>query len=300
MQTTFLRHYLYDIKIVDKNFNDCLNFNNINYYKNKFFPICLECERRVKIGNECEEYNVLTSESNSLRFSIYQILIEGIKIYCKLNNNIKLLNLGGLQLGHQDLCLKSVNKDIEWYANEHPNVRRYYNNAYLKTKLKKLNIKVFFSDLGSKKSIIPFNCFDIILFTEIIEHLPINSLGTSIEHICNFIKRKGFLVISTPNLVSFEHRLLFLIGMDKMYWGNRKQDINNGFFGHVNYWHYKSLEKLFNDYHFSTIAIYGSNIYNTHDYSKKNWTKILSIISNNLSYLNGNFSNIIFYVFQKT
>jgi len=297
MQTMFLRHCLHDIKIVDKRFNECLNSNNIKYYENNFFPICLKCKRSVKVKKECEEYNIFTSQYNSSRLSVCQILIDGLKKYHTLDDKINLLNLGGLQLGDQDLCLRTVNEGMEWYTNEHPNVRYYYNNVYLKSKLKEMHINVIFNDLESGKNRIPSNYFDIILFTEIIEHLPISTLGKAIKHICNAIKRNGFLIVSTPNLVSFEHRIVFLFGRDSMYWGKTKQNIDNGFFGHIDYWHYKTLEKLINGYSFNTIAIYG---YNNHFYSKEIRTRILSMISDVLSYINSNFSNTIFYVFQKT
>ena len=211
-------------------------------------------------------------------------------------DNNKLLNIGGLWIGQQDLCLRTVNKDIKWYVNEHPDLKCYYNNTYLKSEFKKLDINIIFNDLGSKKTNIPLNYFNIILFTEIIEHLPINTLAKAIEHICSAIKRNGFLIISTPNLVSCEYRLLFLLGRDDMYWGKTKQGIDNGFFGHINYWHYKTLEKLINDYSFNTVAIYG---FNKHVHSKEISDRTLSMISDILSCINSNFSNTIFYVFQK-
>jgi hypothetical protein len=296
MKINYLKNKLYDIKIGDKNFNDCVNYSYITYFKNKFYPICLNCEKKVKLNRESEEYYIFQSESNSLRYSMCQILIEGLKKNYGINNNINLLNLGGVQLGSQDLCLKSVNKDIRWFTNEHPKTKLYYDNTYLKFEFKKMEIQVIFNDLGFEKSSISLNFFDIILFTEIIEHLPINVLGLSLKHICDAIKKNCFLIISSPNLVSFEHRMNFLFGTDCMYWGKIKKDIDSGVFGHIDFWHYKTLEKLINDYSFKTIAIYG---YNNHSYPKEIRTKILLSVSNIISYINGNFSNTILYVFQK-
>ena len=126
-----------------------------------------------------------------------------------------------------------------------------------------------------------------------------------IEYIINHSASKAFVVekpfVDIINSIRGkldipDDRMTFLFGRDSMYWGKTKQDIDNGFFGHIDYWHYKTLEKLFNGCSLNTIAIYG---YNNHFYSKDSRTRILSMISDILLYFNRNFSNTIFYVFQK-
>ena len=54
--------------------------------------------------------------------------------------------------------------------------------------------------------------FDIIIFTEIAEHLDHSTLIKSLITIRSKLKNSGILIVTTPNLVSISNRIRFLCG----------------------------------------------------------------------------------------
>lgn len=74
----------------------------------------------------------------------------------------------------------------------------------------KLGIKTKLCDLNSQQ--IPFadNYFDVIIAGEVIEHLV--DTDSFVRNLFRCLKIGGYLLITTPNLVSFENRLRMLLG----------------------------------------------------------------------------------------
>ena len=78
-------------------------------------------------------------------------------------------------------------------------------------RLKTGNINTIYSDL--EKEGLPFRdkSVDVILFFDVIEHLPIPPKMV-LEEIKRILKLKGVLVLSTPNVTNLKNRITFLLG----------------------------------------------------------------------------------------
>ncbi|MEM3365319.1 MAG: class I SAM-dependent methyltransferase [Candidatus Bathyarchaeia archaeon] len=61
---------------------------------------------------------------------------------------------------------------------------------------------------------LPFEkeCFDAVVFTEVIEHLNPWRINSVLQEIKRVLKPYGMLILSTPNLAALENRLFLLIG----------------------------------------------------------------------------------------
>lgn len=88
--------------------------------------------------------------------------------------------------------------------------------------------------------------FDMVLFTEVIEHVTFPQV--MISEIARILKPKGLLVITTPNIFCLGNRLATFIGTDKLF---RKvgeegfvSTIEFNSFGHVGHYSPKSLMQL--------------------------------------------------------
>lgn len=88
-------------------------------------------------------------------------------------------------------------------------------------------------DINSKKIPCPKNTFDIIIASEIIEHL-INS-DHALKEFYRVLKSDGILIISTPNFLYWGNRLKFLRGQFK-YEQSGHYDV-----GHIHFYTYSSL-----------------------------------------------------------
>jgi len=64
-------------------------------------------------------------------------------------------------------------------------------------------------DLNKEKLPYPDNQFDIIIFTEVIEH--IYNPGFVLKEINRILKPKGKLYLSTPNLINIKNKMEFLL-----------------------------------------------------------------------------------------
>ena len=58
----------------------------------------------------------------------------------------------------------------------------------------------------------PDDTFDLVIFSEVIEHLP-NSPKPLLSEMSRVLRNGGWLILTTPNLVSFEKRILTLCGL---------------------------------------------------------------------------------------
>jgi SAM-dependent methyltransferase len=83
---------------------------------------------------------------------------------------------------------------------------------YWKLVLKRENIPLTFCDMDKEDFPFEDNQFDLIIFCDTIEHLldPLHAL----DEVRRVLKKKGFLILTTPNFASLFNRIRLLFGIN--------------------------------------------------------------------------------------
>lgn len=131
-------------------------------------------------------------------------------------------------------------------------------NIAVAKRLLNRNVKLFTQDI-TKKTKFPNNYFDIIILTDVIEHIPDRySLFKELKRI---LKKKGRLIIETPNVVKLRNRLDFLFGKYP-YTSGYKFVVKQGTpivfdGGHIQWFTFKTLKELAAQFNFKIIKQFG-------------------------------------------
>jgi len=211
-----------------------------------------------------------------------------LKIFITKNklSEINITNSSGIS--HQDICicyflkniLKIKYKYIVYESPDNPLIR----DKYLLQYLKDLNIKI--NHVNFNKFDNPFENQqenDIILFSEIIEHLDHSVLLNTLQNLKSLLKSNGELIITTPNLLSLINRIRILFGNgDGPYWGDGIENFKKGLYGHIALFDLKRLERILSDAGFDIVMKYtfSSCVYTSNNkLLKKLIYQIVSIFS---------------------
>ncbi|MCK4454168.1 hypothetical protein KAU51_02380 [Candidatus Parcubacteria bacterium] len=220
---------------------------------NSIYETCFNVDRHITGYSEIDA--TLWARANAVR---HAHTIRAILNYAYQNNKktVKILNASGLGCGHQDFSIVSflrnnTNIKPDWVAFDSPNSGFLTRDLFRKY-IKDLKIKLEFSDFS--KTDRPYgegeDLYDIVIFTEIAEHLDHSTLLNLFAEIRNKIKKDGILIITTPNLVDVKNRIRILFGNgDGPYWGDTPQTTKNrkGFYGHIVNYDINRLKRLMHD-----------------------------------------------------
>ena len=226
----------------------------MNLIQNEIFPICYEVE--FKIVKNDEKTSTFWAMSNSYRHSI---LIENILKKCNGQNRIKILNASGIACGHQDFSimhyLRKRNIDIDYYVIDSPN-NDFISNETFKNYIKELHINLVLIDFNHDfiiSDLIGSN-FDIVIFTEIAEHLDYSTFLRTLKKLYNGLEMEGLLLITTPNFLSLRYRFKMLKGStNSLFWGDGTENLSRGLYGHITYYDTQRLKRILNDIGFTII-----------------------------------------------
>lgn len=159
------------------------------------------------------------------------------------------------------LELKKINPGIEIYGTDiSEKALRFAQEKGIKTKISDLNFQIPFDN----------NFFNFVIAHELIEHLvdPDNFL----EECGRVLEKEGYLIITTPNLVSWYHRPLFLFGFHPLFseLSTRNRKVGTGFLkkiikneqpvGHIRIFTVRALKDLLQLYGFEIVKVKGSPI----------------------------------------
>jgi SAM-dependent methyltransferase len=100
---------------------------------------------------------------------------------------------------------------ISWFAVEHP-VRGYAAREIYLNEFKKHNSELAYADITREKLPYPDGYFSVVTFSEVLEHLPIESVAFIMGELSRILEPGGVLIASSPNQASFEMRLRLLQG----------------------------------------------------------------------------------------
>lgn len=142
---------------------------------------------------------------------------------------------------------------------DHPNQKQFIEKESFKKYQKQYNVQTYQIDISQKPLPFDDDYFDTILFSETIEHIQPNKLDFVLSEINRVLKKKGILIITTPNLVSFVHRVRMLLGQD-FDWDISSIPKFSGTYGHVREYSEKELRNIMKTNGFRVKKVYFKNI----------------------------------------
>jgi len=157
-----------------------------------------------------------------------------------LNSNDKgggILEVGSVP-GHFTVLLKSLGYNVRGVDIDPTRVKQIWG---------KYNIPVDKVDIEKEALPFPSDMFDIVLFSEILEHLRLNPLH-ALREVYRVLKPTGHIILSTPNITPM-HRLYFLFG--KSYQGNPVEEFEKlewlGHMGHIRLYSFEEVKEFLQD-----------------------------------------------------
>ncbi|MFC1790213.1 class I SAM-dependent methyltransferase [Patescibacteria group bacterium] len=197
---------------------------------------------------------------------------------------IKETDLGleiGLCEGILALTLKRHFSLKKLYALEHPGFCHQFSRKYLK-KISTEGICLKQGDLHTDKLPFSANFFDFMTLCEVCEHLIPAKIPTVLAEIRRTLKKKGWLLLTTPNITSLIKRAKLLIGQNPV-----KLDLGvygKGTYGHIREYTMREMTTLLQKHGFKILE----KSYFSND-QKRNFFLRLESLSGNLipSFNNG-------------
>jgi len=166
---------------------------------------------------------------------------------------LRILNLSGLSCGHQDfsICtyLREQGVSFEWRAVEHPSSPHLGQTLFMEL-VQKCGIQILLLDSGQVQANVMRELAgdaDVVVFTEIAEHLEHRQMLKSLNLVASLLKPDGNLILTTPNFDQLGFRLRHLIGRELDYWGDGHANMEAGIFGHITYYGVPRLRRLLAD-----------------------------------------------------
>lgn len=166
---------------------------------------------------------------------------------------LTIANLSGLSCGHQDftLCsfLRKQGIPYKYVALEHPN-SPYLQMPVFKDQVARHGIQIFFADLRElrvEELLVQTGNPDVILFTEIAEHLDHSTLLKAFQVMHTLLADRGHIILTTPNMDNLRYRLRHLIARPASHWGEGLNNMEAGLFGHIVYYGIPRLRHLLGD-----------------------------------------------------
>lgn len=274
---------------------------SLNKITEDLYSDCLEIEKNIVLGKENNSLYWAKSNAKRHSYSLNEIINY---IRNKNSKEFNILNASGIAAGQTDFPILTYLKNnfdfiFNWYVIDSPN-NEYYTNLFFKKKLNELSINLKLIDFNKSYDLTKeFDIkFDIILFTEIAEHLDYSSLLNTLKQLSQIINDNGVLIFTSPNLLCLGYRFRMFFGSTKgMYWGDGYENLSKGLFGHITYYSFKRMERILQD---TNIKVLKSFTFD-YGYRKGIISKIKWFIKNNLlGSFSNNLNNQLFISAQKS
>lgn len=124
---------------------------------------------------------------------------------------------------------------------------------------KKRGIKARVVDIGSHALPYKNNFFDVVLFTDVIEHMF--DTDAALIQIYRVLKEGGLLLITTPNVASLARRILLLFGINPhLEYSSRYMDFLPGSVGHIRYYTHQNLRNQLQRCGFKDVVTKGDRV----------------------------------------
>lgn len=229
--------------------------SKLNDIAANLYPVCYDVERHI-VGHD-ERDAIFWARSNAVRHAhTVRIIMAQTP-----GKRISILNASGLSCGHQDFSLasylRSQGVDFSWRSCESPQ-SPYLHNPVFMDHVKRLGIDLYLSDFASEKEMYGAagEVYDVVLFTEIAEHLDHSTFLKALRELRNKVAPGGVLVLTTPNLVSLLNRIRIFSGDadSGIFWGDGALNMANGLYGHIVAYDRRRLLRLLADAGFDQVS----------------------------------------------
>ena len=173
---------------------------------------------------------------------------------------IDVLNASGLSAGHQDFsilpALRDMGIEVNWHAIESSQSPYLKDMRHIES-IERLGIRLKLTDLAIPGALGHCGPFDVVLFTEIAEHLDHSVFLRALSGISDALEPDGILILTTPNLLSLGNRLRFLAGKGEgAWWGDGRMNMEKGLYGHISLYGPARIKKLLLDSGFAVDRCY--------------------------------------------
>jgi SAM-dependent methyltransferase len=173
----------------------------------------------------------------------YQDLLSQIQ---DLDPKNKILEVGSFP-GHFTVILKKLGYEIQGVDIKPERAEKLW---------EKYNLLIHNVNIETDSIPIPTNTFDLILFTEVIEHLRLNPLSV-LQELHRMLKPNGLLLLTTPNITPSMRLKFFWKEQD--YLDDPIEQFKKlkwlGHMGHVRLYSYKELKNILDFVGLQTISL---------------------------------------------
>jgi len=186
---------------------------------------------------------------------------------------LRVLNASGVQNGHQEAAFFAANqvmgwthgRVLDWTSLEHPDAEAFA-NPVLRGRLESLGVQLLPHDFASARTLPDSTAFDVVLFTEIAEHLDHHALVNTLAALSGAIRPHGLILITTPNAANLAQRVKFAVhGRLDLYFGDGQANLQRGMWGHITAFDWQRLARLCTDAGLIPLA------FRTRDYEPLSW-----------------------------
>jgi hypothetical protein len=223
-------------------------------------PDCFKVESSVALMSDRDAGNWALSDSIRHSHTVRAILRHARQSGL---SRLRILNASGLYHGDLDVSitsyLRKMGINYEWLSYESPE-SPFLKNPALIQYIDELNIKIQHVDYRNEVNRPHSTKQDIIIFTEIAEHLDHSAFIKAIHSLREELDDNGILILATPNLLAIPNRVRVAIGYgDGPYFGDGFENLKAGLYGHVTNYDTHRLQRLLADARFEVVYAYTFN-----------------------------------------
>lgn len=200
---------------------------------NKYYIALKALESDISLIKNKKDYE-LSADALKGHSKRYKDEIELISNQLKIG---KILDIGASPY-HLTYCLKKLGFDV-WGIDINTNILKEFQRKH-KLKIKKCNIE-------KEKTPFKDEMFDLVIFTEILEHLGNDPLGV-LKEIHRVLKPRGLIFLSTPNIYSLHKIIMFIFGRSfNNALGELRKVESTGYMGHIREYSNREVKMILED-----------------------------------------------------
>ena len=215
----------------------------------------MDIERDGQLNKDDRAWNVGHGHRNFFLLREITRFVDARKL-----SSLNLLNLSGMNEGKPDPVLFDLlkanrqNLDLKWSVVDHP-ASLTFTDFCVGRWVKERGFECIRHDYRSGAPPVPAATADIVLCTEILEHLDY-SVGIELLRCCHQVLRLGGrLLITTPNPVYLGYRVLLALGKwDFLHHMDGPEHVDRGMTGHTIYYDSERLARLLRTLGFVNIT----------------------------------------------